>query len=236
LAKYVRLEFESGHSYILQVVAHVYRIEWQARGMPHAHCLFILRNKLLSPRHIDQVVWAEIPCPRKYPVLHAIVCKRMIHDPCDNNADALCLQKNGKGTCYRHFPKRLNNATTIIGACCHDVVHVFVILSLLNSGDGYPEYRRRGRTSSVRNGTVIDDRWVVPYNPFLLETFDAHINVEVAAHKRCFKYVYAYAHCCTVISCHFLCISANTALSVGTNIVSKHLIMPPLWWMRLNRI
>ena len=42
----------------------------------------------------------------------------------------------------------------------------------------------------MRNGTVIDDRWVVPYNPFLLETFDAHINVEVAAHKRCFKYVY----------------------------------------------
>ena len=109
--------FESGLLYGLQVVAYVYRIEWQARGMPHAHCLFILRNKLLSPRHIDKIVWAEIPCPRKYPVLHSIVCKRMIHDPCDNNSDALCLQKNGKGTCYRHFPKRLNTATTIIGAC-----------------------------------------------------------------------------------------------------------------------
>jgi hypothetical protein len=58
----------------------------------------------------------------------------------------------------------------------------------------------------VRNGTVIDDRWVVPYNPFLLETFDAHINVEVAAHKRCFKYVYAYtaALSSAVISFAFL--------------------------------
>lgn len=171
-----------------QVEAYVYRIEWQARGMPHAHCLFILRNKLLSPRHIDKVVWAEIPCPRKYPVLHSIVCKRMIHDPCDSNEAALCLQKNGKGTCYRHFPKRLNTATTIIGACAF-LPCSGLFLSLSNSGDGYPEYRRRGRISCVRNGTVIDDRWIVPYNPFLLETFDAHINVEVAAHKRCFKYV-----------------------------------------------
>ena len=36
----------------------------------------------------------------------------------------------------------------------------------------------------MRNGHAIDDRWVVPYNPFLLETFDCHINVEIAAHKR----------------------------------------------------
>jgi hypothetical protein len=25
------------------------------------------------------------------------------------------LHKNGKGTCYRHFPKRLINATSIVG-------------------------------------------------------------------------------------------------------------------------
>jgi hypothetical protein len=33
---------------------------------------------------------------------------------------------------------------------------------------------------------------VVPYNPYLLQLFDCHVNVEVAAHKRCFKYVYKY--------------------------------------------
>jgi hypothetical protein len=60
------------------------------------------------------------------------------------------------------------------------------------TGDGYPQYRRRGRFSAQRNGRLIDDRWVVPYNPYLLELFDCHINVEVAAHKRCFKYVYKY--------------------------------------------
>jgi hypothetical protein len=158
----------------LQVLAYVFRIEWQARGMPHAHCLFILQTKLLAARHIDAVVWAEIPCPVKYPVLHAIVCQRMIHDPCDINLDKPCLQKVGKqGVCYRRFPKQFNSVTTIIG-------------------DGYPQYRRRGRYVAQRNGIQIDDRWVVPYNPHLLQLFDCHINVEVAAHKRCFKYVYKY--------------------------------------------
>jgi hypothetical protein len=48
----------------------------------------------------------------------------------------------------------------------------------------------------MRNGVLIDDRWVVPYNPHLLQLFDCHINVEVAAHKRCFKYVYKYCFKC----------------------------------------
>jgi hypothetical protein len=30
-----------------------------------------------------------------------------------------------------------------------------------------------------RNGIQIDDSWVVPYNPHLLQLFDCHINVEV---------------------------------------------------------
>ena len=55
------------------------------------------------------------------------------------------------------------------------------------AGDGYPEYRRRNQFVVIRNGIRIDDRWVVPYNPYLLETFDCHINVEISAHKRSVK-------------------------------------------------
>jgi hypothetical protein len=112
-------------SSMMQVLAYVFRIEWQARGMPHAHCLFILKEKLLAARHIDAVVWAEIPCPRKYPILHAIVCKRMIHDPCDVDLDKPCLHKVGSlGVCYRRFPKQFNTVTTIIGAAA--IPHVCV--------------------------------------------------------------------------------------------------------------
>ena len=53
-----------------EVLGFCYRIEWQARGMPHAHILIILKTKIVAPRHIDEVVWAEIPCPVKYPILH----------------------------------------------------------------------------------------------------------------------------------------------------------------------
>jgi hypothetical protein len=155
-----------------EVLGFCYRIEWQARGMPHAHILIILKTKIESPRHIDEVVWAEIPCPVQHPILHAIVVQRMIHSPCDMNSESPCRQKTKDGQCRRHFPKEFNTVTTA-------------------AGDGYPQYRRRGNFSFVRNGQVIDDRWVVPYNPYLLETFDCHINTEVCASKKCFKYVYA---------------------------------------------
>ena len=154
-----------------EVAGYCFRIEWQGRGMPHAHILIILKAKIESPRHIDEVVWAEIPCPVKYPVLHAIVLKRMIHTPCDMTPEMSCRQQGKDGQCKRYFPKEFNTVTTIVG-------------------DGYPQYRRRGLFSVSRNGQAIDDRWVVPYNPYLLELFDCHICVEVCASKTCFKYVY----------------------------------------------
>ena len=154
-----------------EVLGYCLRIEWQGRGMPHAHILIILKEKIESPRHIDEVVWAEIPCPAKYPVLHSIVVNRMIHTPCDMSPESSCRQKTQDGQCKRYFPKEFNTVTT-------------------TEGDGYPQYRRRGFFSASRNGQVIDDRWVVPYNPYLLELFDCHICVEVCASKKCFKYVY----------------------------------------------
>ena len=154
-------------SYVTQVTI------MQARGMPHAHILIILENKILSPRQIDEIVWAEIPCPIKHPVLHAIVARCMIHDPCGNRPDAPCRQHKDDGSCKRMFPKTCPSSTT-------------------TNGDGYPQYRRRRKHNITRDGQIITDEYVVPYNPMLLEMFDCHCNVEVAAHKRCFKYVYKY--------------------------------------------
>ena len=143
--------------------------------MPHAHILIILANKILTPRQIDEIVWAEIPCPVKFPELHAIVGRCMIHDPCDEREDAPCRQE--KGECKRRFPKKFESETTTIG-------------------NGYPQYRRRGRFVLIRNNQMVTDQWVVPYNPLLLQMFDCHINIEIACHKRCFKYVYKYCFKC----------------------------------------
>lgn len=55
-------------------------------------------------------------------------------------------------------------------------------------------YRRQspykgGFTFNV-NGVSIDNRWVVPYNPVLLRTFNAHINVEYCNSVNSIKYIW----------------------------------------------
>jgi hypothetical protein len=38
----------------------------------------------------------------------------------------------------------------------------------------------------------LDNRWVVPYNPYLLAKFDCHINVEICSTIKAIKYLYKY--------------------------------------------
>nr|XP_045088631.1 uncharacterized protein LOC120973325 [Aegilops tauschii subsp. strangulata] len=61
--------------------------------------------------------------------------------------------------------------------------------------DSYPIYRRRddGRRAKVR-GKMLDNRWVVPYNPYLLRMFNCHINVEVCSSIKAVKYLYKYIY------------------------------------------
>ncbi|MCP3663271.1 MAG: hypothetical protein GY696_12385 [Gammaproteobacteria bacterium] len=44
------------------------------------------------------------------------------------------------------------------------------------------------------NGDVIDNRWVVPYSPYLLLAYNAHINVEVCVSPTAAKYLFKYIH------------------------------------------
>ena len=172
-----------------KVLAHVHRIEWQvrrvsrviltllicilqARGLPHAHILIILENKILCARQVDAFISAEVPNPVTQPRLYAIVTKNMIHKPCDLDATAGCVVK-GKGRCCRRYPKSMHATTT-------------------TNGDGYPQYRRRGLHTTRVGDRIVTDDWVVPHNPYLLVRFNCHINCEVSSHKRCFKYVYKY--------------------------------------------
>ena len=64
--------------------------------------------------------------------------------------------------CSQHYPRVFSDET-------------------YHGDDGYPVYRRsdNGRTfQRSPGGFVYDNRWVVPYNPFLAKRFDAHINVK----------------------------------------------------------
>ncbi|UYV69156.1 hypothetical protein LAZ67_6002606 [Cordylochernes scorpioides] len=158
------------------VIARVHVVEFQKRGLPHAHMLFMLREED-KPRDrdaIDRLVCAEIPSPTMQVQLYDMVRKHMIHGPCGNfNLHSPCMSD---GKCTKDFPKS------------------FLQLTEANN-NGYPRYRRRDDGQTFVVGThEVDNRWVVPYNPYLLVRFIAHINVEVCASVKSVKYLFKYVY------------------------------------------
>ena len=64
-----------------RVLGRVHTVEWQKRGLPHAHLLVILAEPI-GPDDYDRIVHAELPDEATHPVLHALVSKHMMHGPC----------------------------------------------------------------------------------------------------------------------------------------------------------
>ncbi|XP_058122371.1 uncharacterized protein LOC131285143 [Anopheles ziemanni] len=156
-------------------IARIHVIEYQKRGLPHAHCLVILAeaDKPRSAADYDRLVSAEIPDPANEE-LHETICKSMMHGPCGSwNPAAPCMKD---GVCSKRFPKPFCDETR-------------------QTEDGYPMYRRRndGRTVVVKN-VALDNRHVVPYNPWLSHKYNCHINVEVCATISSVKYLYKYVY------------------------------------------
>lgn len=62
----------------------MYTIEFQKRGLPHAHILVFLHpeSKYPTPTDIDRVIYVEIPDPALHPTLYDLVKSHMVHDPC----------------------------------------------------------------------------------------------------------------------------------------------------------
>jgi hypothetical protein len=56
-------------------------------------------------------------------------------------------------------------------------------------------YRRRDddRKEMVR-GHMLDNRWVVPYNPYRIRTFNCHINAEACSSIKSVKYLFKYIY------------------------------------------
>ncbi|GBP83330.1 hypothetical protein EVAR_54347_1 [Eumeta japonica] len=69
----------------------MYSVEWQKRGLPHAHILIWLVEKI-RPNEVDAVISAEIPNVQVDPGLHEVVIKNMIHGPCGTlNQNSPCM-------------------------------------------------------------------------------------------------------------------------------------------------
>ena len=67
-----------------KAVAWCYVIEFQKRGLPHAHILLILddTDRIYSARDTDATCCAEIPDKDADPELYDRVVNHMIHGPC----------------------------------------------------------------------------------------------------------------------------------------------------------
>ena len=163
-----------------RVIANIYVIEFQKRGLPHAHILMWLHNedKLRTADDIDQFICAELPDPLNESALYDIVKSTMIHGPC-GIVDGKLFDKapcQTAGICSKNFPKQFTESTNICS-------------------DGYPVYRRRnnGRTVTVR-GCALDNRWVVPYNKVLTLRYGSHINLEACSSIKSVKYLFKYVY------------------------------------------
>ncbi|CAN1725751.1 ATP-dependent DNA helicase pif1 [Linum perenne] len=147
---------------------------FQKRGLPHVHMLIFLaeEDKLNSASDIDSVIQAEIPDRYSDPKCYEAVIKFMIHGPCGSlNPTSSCTVE---GKCTKHFPKKYCSQTTF-------------------DEDGFPRYRRRENGSFVTaNNITVDNRFVVPYNRYLLLRFQAHINLEFCNKSRSIKYLFKY--------------------------------------------
>ncbi|XP_061364994.1 uncharacterized protein LOC133308389 [Gastrolobium bilobum] len=159
-----------------RVNAYVCTIEFQKRGLPHAHILLFLHpsNKPNSGLDIDRLISAEIPNKETHPSLFLAVTSYMMHGPCGaNNYKSHCMKE---GKCIKKFPK---------GFCSRTII----------DDDGFPHYKRRdnGRVAK-KNGVELDNRFVVPYNAKLFLKYQAHINVEYTCQTSAIKYLFKYIH------------------------------------------
>lgn len=112
----------------------MYTVEFQKRGLPHAHILLWLEgvNKLHTTKEIDRVISAEIPHPQLYPKLHLVVSTYMMRGPCGGvNLNSPCMK--GK-RCTKYFPKKFLDSTSI-------------------DEDGFPVYKRKD------NGVSVIKKW-----------------------------------------------------------------------------
>ncbi len=87
--------------------------------------------------------------------LYETITKLNIHTPC--NEKSYCYE-NGK--CTKRYPRNLTEFT-------------------FEDENGYRSYKRRVIEQIKIGKLFIDNKWVVPYNPYISTKYNAHINVEI---------------------------------------------------------
>ncbi|XP_057788274.1 uncharacterized protein LOC131005359 [Salvia miltiorrhiza] len=157
-----------------QPTALVATVEFQKRGLPHAHIILFIKSEdqRYLIENIDDFICAEIPKKEENLELYNAVAECMMHGPCGpDRLNSPCMV-NSK--CSKRYPKDYTDHTKL-------------------DDNGYPTYMRRDAGITVdKNGILLDNRFVVPYNSYLILKYRAHINVEFCNQGQSVKYLFKY--------------------------------------------
>ncbi|XP_045482764.1 uncharacterized protein LOC123686578 [Harmonia axyridis] len=160
------------------VINNQYVIEFQKRGLPHAHIVVTFHedDKLKDVEMVDRIINAYIPDRENQPLLYQRVADFHLHPPCGRiNPEAPCM---ADGKCTKYYPKSFREKT-----------------SLSVGRNTRPKYRRPadGREIFVAKwNRLITNRRVVPYNPYALAKYQCHINFEAVGSLQTIKYLHKY--------------------------------------------
>ena len=95
-----------------QVAAHTYVIEFQKRGLPHAHILLVTNPRdRIDADNVDAVC-AVIPDKKQEETLYRSLSEHMIHKNCQGNEKAPCHGSEGKCTKSFHKPELMTTDLT----------------------------------------------------------------------------------------------------------------------------
>ncbi len=158
------------------MIVRIYVIEFQKRGLPHAHILIFFAEdyKPHTVKDVDRMISAELPNLETNRLAHEMITRCMMHCPCGATfPNAPCVED---GKCKKQYPRKFQS-------------------KMVTNVNGYPIYQRRDtRRIVLVHGVELDNRWVVLHNVYLLTKYDAHINVEVYNNIRVVKYLFKYVY------------------------------------------
>ncbi|CAN1135093.1 hypothetical protein LINPERPRIM_LOCUS15732 [Linum perenne] len=134
--------------------------------------LLHLKDDINKQQIFGRAVAAELPDPMIDPIGYAAATKFMLHGPCGVDfPKSPCMIDD---RCKKFFPKPYTSETTI-------------------DDHGYAVNRRRMTgITAIKSGISLDNRYVVPYNRYLIVKYQAHINIEVCHKGKLIKYLFKY--------------------------------------------
>ena len=139
----------------------IHVVEFQTRGLPHAHILVKMEHEPANPTQIDEIISAELPTD---PKLQEIVNRHMIHSHYPQRCYRTTYEKENE-ECHYHYPKPLNQETYLDDA-------------------GYPQYRRRNDRD--RNVVPYNSQMLLDFDAHI----NVELAVSVTLIMYLYKYIY----------------------------------------------